>query len=40
MRCKNSDINTHAARDMATVLLVGVFFTTPIMAGNDGLGVN
>ena len=36
----NSDNKAHAARDMAIVLLVGVFFTAPIMAAIDGLGVN
>ena len=40
MSCTNSNNKAHAARDMATVLSAGVFFTAPIMAGIDWLGVN
>ena len=40
MSCANADNKAHAARDMATVLLAGVFFTAPIMVTTDGLGVN
>ena len=37
----NADKKAHAAvRDMTIVLLVGVFFTAPIMAAINGLGVN